>query len=206
MYHWCLLMTWPLIEVGGWIMKKTLWSDSAKCCKNNQTVHQSANGFISESCKAIQVSKVPDMECSSNANGVTWARPSWAAFCVHKCKTEYKTTHKQAATEGGWNQCKASQRRKTWCPWVQDFRQSLQFLFYLKQSSVHANPQVKPLELKSKELEKDSDWTYYSFSKMPHLSSTRLLLFKGLDYHDFDDWEHTQTLELKLWVCTSITY
>lgn len=31
--------------------------------------------------------------------------------------------------------------------------------------------QVKPLELKSKELEKDSDWTYYSFSKMPHLTS-----------------------------------
>lgn len=66
--------------------------------------------------------------------------------------------------------------------------------------------QVKPLELKSKELEKDNDWTYFSFSKMPHLSSTRLLLFKGLDYHDFDDWEHTQTLELKMRVCTSITY
>lgn len=66
--------------------------------------------------------------------------------------------------------------------------------------------QVKPLELKSKELEKDSDWTYFSFLKMPHLSSTRLLLFKGLDYDDFDDWEHTQTLELKLRVCTSITY
>lgn len=66
--------------------------------------------------------------------------------------------------------------------------------------------QVKPLELKSKEPEKDSDWTYFSFSKMPHLSSKRLLLFKALDHHDLDDWDHTQTLELKMWVCTSITY